>query len=331
MKKRSLPLLAWMCTAMVAACGDALLEPSLAEVALQPAEAALFAVPPDDTVQLTIVAYDQWGRPLADPDPGAATYSSSAPSIAEVSSSGLVRAVAPGTAEITATLTRGDRTTTGSMTVMVGWTDVSGVYDLSATENDLTGRGFTGVLTFLHDRGYVPGIGGAFRDLRVTGPDGTEDIAVPHGAISSSFDSEGRLVVGLGHNFSLQPGRDMLAPLIEGTFAAEGFVSGWFTASRREREGSGPVPATIQWYAYAWHPAALDVMAGDTVIWQLLDNTGDPAPTVIWFDGESDETITLVDGLARRVFPMPGEYWYCSSYCWDYGYGVVRVAPVGEP
>lgn len=127
MTKQSLSLVLSACALLGIACNEGPLEPEpatsepeeavLSALRLLPAQALLFALAPDDTVQLRIEAYDQEGRRIR--DAGAPTYSGSAPAIAEVDSSGLVRALAPGATEITATLTREGVTETASMIVVV--------------------------------------------------------------------------------------------------------------------------------------------------------------------------------------------------------------------
>jgi hypothetical protein len=93
------------------------------------------AVKPGVTVQLTAVAVDQYGNTRNK----AATWSSSNPAVATVSSTGLARGVAPGTATISATA--GGRTSTATLTTgitgvtIVGPASIStqGVYQFSAT------------------------------------------------------------------------------------------------------------------------------------------------------------------------------------------------------
>lgn len=238
MTKRSLTFIPLLCLALAAACDDdGVLEPSSITITVTPTAAALFTVPPDDTVQLTIQAYDQDGRPIPDPE---VLFSSSATGIARVSSSGLVSAVAPGTAEITATLIRSRvaRTST-TIPVTVGWAAVEGEYDLTATVEtfdpawgDLTGYRYTAVLSFMHDRWHPTGIGGTFSDLRISGPEGDE-VVVPSGEITSHFDSERRPIVELGSNFTIILSGELVAPVIKGTFGVGGHIAGSVRAERR--------------------------------------------------------------------------------------------------
>ena len=78
---------------------------------------------PENTSQLTISAWDQFGAPMLEPFDGEwtrrATYVSSAPEIVKVSSGGLMRAVATGTAKITTTLTLDGVTRTASVMATV--------------------------------------------------------------------------------------------------------------------------------------------------------------------------------------------------------------------
>ncbi|HYU91394.1 MAG TPA: Ig-like domain-containing protein, partial [Gemmatimonadales bacterium] len=109
--RRSLRLILPVFLALGAACGDGGFAPRLfMALEVSPTAFALFTVPPGNTLQLTILAYDQTGATL--PFTSGATYSSNAPAIAGVSNSGVVTAAAPGTAKITAALTPGGETRT---------------------------------------------------------------------------------------------------------------------------------------------------------------------------------------------------------------------------
>jgi hypothetical protein len=112
---------------LLLACADApqtMLEPERPPTVIRfttfevsPPHADLSTVAGGNALQLTLSARDQTGVPM--PGTIAATYSSSAPSIAGVSSSGGVTAAGPGTAVITATLTLGGITRTDAMTATV--------------------------------------------------------------------------------------------------------------------------------------------------------------------------------------------------------------------
>ena len=115
---------------------------------------------PGNNVQLTIVPRDQTGAPMSN-GAGTTTYSSSAPAIAEVSSGGLVTAVAPGTAVIAATFTHGAVTRAASMNVTVRegsdeYPEIGGVYGLTAVvtawdwPDSPTGISETGFITIQH-------------------------------------------------------------------------------------------------------------------------------------------------------------------------------------
>ena len=107
---------------------------------------------------------------------GAPTYSSSAPEIAVVSSSGVVRPAAPGTALITASLALGGVTRTGSMTIKVHGPDewrLLGIYQFTApvTSFDESLKGvmadarYTAVLELELEQA-TGRLHGAFKDLR---------------------------------------------------------------------------------------------------------------------------------------------------------------------
>lgn len=136
MAKRSFTLILPVLAILDVACGaDRIVEPKpkvLGRLEMYPIGGTL-SVGVQNGLQLTTVAYDPAGALIRGPGPF--TFSSSAPAIAEVSHGGWVTAVAPGTAEITATLTMGGVTRADTMTVTVYavdlW-DIPGVYDLTA-------------------------------------------------------------------------------------------------------------------------------------------------------------------------------------------------------
>jgi hypothetical protein len=123
MQRYATPLL--LTCAAFAACGsDGSFEPEPTPAGtrftifeLSPRVADLSTVAGGNTLQLTLSARDQAGVPL--PGTAAATYSSSAPSIVGVSSTGLLTAAAPGTAVIKASLTLGGITLTDAITATV--------------------------------------------------------------------------------------------------------------------------------------------------------------------------------------------------------------------
>jgi hypothetical protein len=249
MAERSLGLLLPVFAALGLACeSDGGFEPEprvLNTLVVTPTDTTLFTGAPQNTLQLYVVALDQTTAPM--PGAGAATYSSSAPAIAEVSSSGLVTAVAPGTAEITTTLTLGGVTRTAPTTVTVYAIDYSGiygVYDLTAlitifdpAWGDLTGYRYTAVLTLgeMWDPPWL--IEGRYADLRSIGPGGDTSVVADTGSVTSSLDRRGRLVIELVGNkprIGLTLSVATLASgLIDGTLGCCGHISGTFTATRR--------------------------------------------------------------------------------------------------
>jgi hypothetical protein len=113
------------CAAFVAACDNDGFEPEPTSAGLRfttfevsPRLADLTTVTGgNNTLQLTLSARDHAGVSMT--GTAGATYSSSAPSIVDVSSGGLLTAAAPGTAVITATLTLGGMTLTDAITATV--------------------------------------------------------------------------------------------------------------------------------------------------------------------------------------------------------------------
>ena len=245
-----------LCLAVTVACGSdtgtvaVALEPErpaeppagpvFTKVAVLPTAADLFALAPGNAVQLTIRAYDQTGAPM--PSAAAATYSSSAPAIAGVSSGGLVTAVAPGTAVITTTLALGDITRSASMTATVH-PEFAGVYDLTALitnfdrgwGEDLTGARYTAVVTLRKSSsGWIEG---SYADLSYIGRRGDSVAVNDTGSVTAFRDDRGQLNIQLLGNrdrIGLGLAVDRIAAgSIDGTFFCCGHISGTFTAQRR--------------------------------------------------------------------------------------------------
>jgi hypothetical protein len=248
MPKRSLRLIPPLFAALGVACGGDGVEPALGvltRLEVTPTACALFTVAPGNTLQLTVLAYDRNGATV--PFTSAATYSSSAPAIAGVSSSGVVTAGAPGTAKITAALTLGGNTLTASATVKVyagDYSDIPGVYDLTALittfdpawGGDLEGYRYTAVLT-LHEESRPPWIGGTYSDLRLIGPTGDTTAVAATGFVYTYIDPDGGLLIVLVRDWDHTDGTlipvTLDAGIIDGTFGCCGHISGPFTATRR--------------------------------------------------------------------------------------------------
>ncbi len=92
-------------------------ESVLTTVEVTPATATLFTVAPGNTAALTVVAKDQDGGTMA--GLGSPSFSSDNGAVASVGGDGTVTALAAGTAAITASLTAGGVTRTGTTTVTV--------------------------------------------------------------------------------------------------------------------------------------------------------------------------------------------------------------------
>lgn len=249
MATRSLRLILPVFTALGVACGGDLgVEPEpqvFTSLAVTSTDTTLVTVAPGNTLQLTIVAYNQAGAVMP---AGPATWSSSAPEIATVSSSGLVTAAAPGRAEIKAAFTLGGKSRTASMRVTVygiDLTDIAGVYDLTAlitysspAWDDLRGYRFTAVLT-LHEERDEPWVGGTYTDWQLIDPGGNSGAVAGTGFVTVGFDSRGRLIIELlgdRNNLDLTLIPDMMAlGIIEGGFVCCSHFGGRFTATRRQR------------------------------------------------------------------------------------------------
>jgi len=91
--------------------------PVLTTLELTPATATLFTIAPGNAVTLSVVPKDQDGQTIV--GAGSPSFSSDNGAIADVSDNGTITGVGAGTARITASLTAGAATETGTTTVMV--------------------------------------------------------------------------------------------------------------------------------------------------------------------------------------------------------------------
>jgi plastocyanin len=87
----------------------------LTTLEVTPATATLFTVEPGNSATLAVVAKDQDGQTMS--GLGSPSFSSDNAAVASVSDDGTITAVAAGTAQITASLTAGGVTKTGTSTV----------------------------------------------------------------------------------------------------------------------------------------------------------------------------------------------------------------------
>lgn len=197
---------------------------------------------PVQTAELVVAAYDAAGSVLR----STPSFTTDAPAVATVSSTGLITAVGPGSATITTSFTVAGVTRLGTTLVsVVGPTIVNGVYDLVApitswdpVWGDLTGSEYTATLRFQQDPNGVPGIAGTFSDLVLTGPyaDSTPQSGV---IVSRLYGNNGlRIVIELvsttRFTIALIPqGALASAPVIQGGMGLGGHIGGTFTATRR--------------------------------------------------------------------------------------------------
>jgi Big-like domain-containing protein len=251
MKNRSFTPMLLVGAALAIACGnegpfDSNPAPPFTLLQIGPNRVALAAAAPGNTVQLTVYALYRSNVPSLRTDE--ATYSSSDPAIAEVTGLGFVTARAPGTAEITATLTLGGMTRTASMTVTVhdrDYSDLAGVYDLNAlitdfdpAWGDLEGYRYTAVVT-LQDEPGPYWVGGRYTDLRLIGPNSDSLAVTDTGRVFGSFGYYGELLIelpGEGDRVGLTLVVGELKPgFIDGHWGCCGFAGGTFTAVSGKR------------------------------------------------------------------------------------------------
>jgi Bacterial Ig-like domain (group 2) len=219
--------------------------PQLTTLDLRPSVIELFALPPGNTVQLSVSAWDEKGAPLNGTH--AATYASSDPEIADVGSTGLLIAGAPGTAEITATFTLRGVTKTASMAVTVkprDYPDVAGSYDLTASitsydpawGEDLDGYRYTAVLT-LPEEWPSPQYEGTYADLKLISPGGDIYPVTEGGSVINSIGPGGEFLIELvsdGNSIGVTLIVESQVPgSFGGIFGCCGHISGIFTAERR--------------------------------------------------------------------------------------------------
>jgi hypothetical protein len=253
MMKPSLTLILPLCVALAVACrSDGVgVEPQsqqqrvLNRLEVTPSSIGLFQ---GYTHQLTISAWDQYGAKMPEPVEGAwadkATFSSTAPEIAEVSSSGLVTGLAPGTAEITATLTLAGVTATASMTTSVWESDaLAGVYELTAPITQ-DGWGllyylYTAVLMLRQDSSDPSQLVGTYEGLQRVGPDGPVG-GSESGLARGSINLDGKVAIllytrgtdpGFGYSWFARGVLDR--GQIAGTWGCCDGIAGTFTAARR--------------------------------------------------------------------------------------------------
>lgn len=103
----------------------------LTTLEVTPATPTLFTVAPGNTVTLSVVAKDQDGNTMT--GAGTPTFSSDNGAVAGVSEDGTITALAAGTARITASLTAGGVTKTGTTTVTAQVAPANAVVAAAAT------------------------------------------------------------------------------------------------------------------------------------------------------------------------------------------------------
>jgi len=244
------------------ATGSSAASTQFSALKLVPEEMHLPTAAPGNAARLFVRALDASGRDI--PLSAAASFSSSAPEIATVSSEGVVTSVAPGTAVITATLTQSTVTRTASASVTTHSADsrtgqypnVIGIWDLTGviTSSDPAwgipdGTRQTAVLIVqsAQPTQSTPPVStqfrGTFTDFRALEPGepypDEATYAFP-GTVIGSIDASGHVVIELFFNgfeesqSSYFYGEGMLASgLIQGTYGAGGHISGTFTVVPR--------------------------------------------------------------------------------------------------
>jgi uncharacterized protein YjdB len=193
----------------------------VAAVVVSPAQATLAV---GATLQLTVLITDAAGNPITNKTP---TFTSDANAVARVSASGLVTAVAPGTAKISATSdnTSGSSTITVTQvpvasvkvdpaadTIVIGETTRLTATPLSATGASLTGRTVTWAsgsptIASVSSTGVVTGVaaGVALVLATVEGRIGTATILVQRVAVASVTIDPPSTTISVGGSAQLTP------------------------------------------------------------------------------------------------------------------------------
>jgi plastocyanin len=120
--------------------------------------------------------------------------------------------------------------------------------------------------------------------------------------------------------------------------SAAWFLSG--AEAEQWRAFSAPMMATIRqadslmiWadLKLGWQPSVANLAAGGTVHWETAGplSWSDVPQRMLYFMDEKYTTVDSLDlstGSARRAFPTPGDYRYCSAGCWDPpDFGIIHV------
>ncbi|MBA3405890.1 MAG: Ig-like domain-containing protein [Gemmatimonadaceae bacterium] len=220
---------------------------TISKLHLSPAADTLFTIGTPGTLDLVLEALDQVGQRMD--VSRSVTFASSVPAVATVDERGVVTAVAPGIAKITATVTTGLITRSASMAVSVVEPPVlhlSGTYDFKALVSCCLGgiHGFTGVFTFPGPRVTV-GLIGTYTDWQPRTPAGEAFGPPLSGTIWLEFWDGRPLLVLVS---SIYPGHILLemetiaesstsdtsSPSLQGTWWSEpGWDVGTYTATRR--------------------------------------------------------------------------------------------------
>jgi hypothetical protein len=311
-------ILSTLSVLLLAGCGDESdithLEPppppppvTFTTLQLRPVAAHLTSVAPGNEVRLRVAALDQGGVGL--PGSSAATFSSSAPGVASVSSDGMVTAVAPGAAQITATLTLGGITQTGTMLATVHVADpaagsppaVAGIYDLEAPVTDdfdpiwgtEDSTRLTGVLTITQAENS-PTLAGTFTDLRAVVQSTSPGPGVS-GWISGSVSPNGWMQISLfidGSQSAHWHGEGVFSSgQITGTYDCCAHLGGTFTAVRRPHPEQPQDVTRLRVVQGAGH-ANLGVHVGSVAVLSGLDYL------------TASDYLELPEGSSRATFSL---------------------------
>lgn len=221
--------------------------PVYTSLEMRPASVELYSTSPGNSVLPIVLALDSLGKPIAE---ATTVYATSAPEVAQVSDRGVVSAISPGSAIITASVTVAGLTRTASMTVAVrdrvalpAQSPLAGVYDLTslvvhydpAWGSIERGSVLTAVLAIEHSDGALKFVG-RFSNFCYADAQ-SKECSWESGTVRGKFLAPDHVTVDLtfdGSESAMWSGRGTFDKnTLSGTYWTSGSIDGTFVAVRR--------------------------------------------------------------------------------------------------
>ncbi|HYW09622.1 MAG TPA: Ig-like domain-containing protein [Longimicrobium sp.] len=244
------------------------------------------------TIQLTATPMDAAGAPV--PGTEAATWSSSAPGVARVSATGLVTAVAAGSASVTASIVASGTPRSASAQVTV---TAAG-----------TGQPPSPTFTSLS---LTPGSGGvavgATLSLTATplGASGEALAGLPAATFTSSNPS-----IASVNGSGLVTGVSAGSVVVTASLTAGGVTrSATATVAVTASPGTSPGSVTVRGLEHAFSPASVTISVGGTVTWTMVDDEHDVTWTGAAPAGGNIPKMDRGESVSR-TFATAGSYNY---------------------